>query len=73
MDDQLIREYKEAYRACNPGFPDPKVFYRQGFYYVAWGNEFPGPYRRATLIKMRDRLRATLEKEAERIKGGWAL
>jgi hypothetical protein len=57
MDEQLIREYKEAYLASNPGFPDPKVFYEKGWYYVAWGNEPPGPYRKAKLIEMRDRLR----------------
>ena len=61
MDDELIEEYRQAYREANPDKPEIDVQYQHGWYYVLFtDNPAKGlstPYRKRTLVEMRDRLR----------------
>jgi hypothetical protein len=63
MDEKLVGEYIDAYRAANPGYPDPKIVHENGWYYVTWGGEPATPQRKSKLIEMRDRLRARVAVE----------
>lgn len=47
---ELIAEYRIAFRNCNPGRPDPVVVYDRGWFkFTEWGDR---NFRRADFYKM---------------------
>lgn len=52
---ELIAEYRMAFRICNPGKPDPNIVYDHGWFKFAdWAGR---NYRRADFYKMLETLR----------------